>query len=183
MPEANVKMRAFAPLDDPYAGHVAAGADFETSEVQAKFYRKANWAGAPGEDSRDIQLSIAAQEIEERQNAKQQMSTSRQTFRNLTLAAAERGNVAAVDVMPQSVRLPEGERPRTNAQLAAVAPSSGSSSGSGESSGESSGEESYEEKSVPELRQIAKDRGIEGYSGANKPELIEKLKADDEGRE
>lgn len=180
MADDKVTMRAFAPLDDPYAGHVEPGDEnggvFETSETQAKMYRKANWAGAPGEDARDIQLAIAAQEIEERKVAKQQMGASRQQFRNLTLAAAERGNVAAVNVMPQSVRLPEGETPRTNAQLSAV-----SSESSAESS-ESGGGSGYDDKNVPELRRIAKDRGIDGTSTMNKPQLVEELEADDERR-
>lgn len=116
-----VTMVAFAELADPHTGEpVAEGEEFETTEREAKFYRKANWAGPPGTDPRDIQLEIAAEAFEERKEARRNAAASRQTFRNLNLSGAQRGHSSAVDVFPQRVLVPEGERPTTNEQLPAA---------------------------------------------------------------
>lgn len=88
-----VTMMAYADLVDPVAGQVKAGEEFETSEQNAKTYRRAQWAGAPGTDPREIQASVAATEYEERQTARQQVSQARQQYRNLAPSSVERQNV------------------------------------------------------------------------------------------
>lgn len=189
MAEANVEMMAYAPLDDPFAGHVEPndenGGVFTTSEQNAKFYRKANWAGPPGTDPRDIQLEIAAEEYQLLQDAKGQARDARQVFRNLGLASAQRGNVAAVDVMPQNFLLPQGEKARTNAQQNEaeggdpnlVPQTATNSAGEG---GEE--EQDYEAMDVPALRKEHEARGKGKGTNKNKSELVEALEEDDEGK-
>jgi hypothetical protein len=184
MAEANVEMMAYAPLDDPYAGHVEPndenGGVFTTSEVNAKFYRKANWAGPPGTDPRDIQLEVAAEEYQRVTDARGQAREARQVFRNLGLASAQRGHSAAVGVMPQNFLLPQGEKARTNAQQNEAEGGSPDlvPQGTGGTAGEE--EQDYEAMDVPALRKEHESRGFGKGSNKNKSELVEALEKDDE---
>lgn len=114
--EKMVTMRAYGALDDAHAGHVEEGEEFETTERDAKFYRKAKWAGDAGVDPRVIQVEVAAEAYAEKREARRQMKAARQYTRNLSLADVQRGNSAGVDIMPSMVVMPEGEAPRTSAQ-------------------------------------------------------------------
>ena len=114
-----VQMQAFSPLDDPYSGHVEAGEEFTTTDTQEKFYAKANWAGPVGVSAREIQVSVAAEELAERKDAKKFARHARQTARGLFPNSAARGNVAAVDVIPAIVgEVEESTEQRTNQQVA-----------------------------------------------------------------
>lgn len=114
-----VELRAFYALDDPYAGHVEGGEEFTTTETQAKFYTKSNWAGPAGTDAREVQLQVAAEEFEERAQARRHSRAARALIRNLLPNSAARGNTAAVGVVPVvlgEIDEDEGEELRTNQQ-------------------------------------------------------------------
>lgn len=189
MAEANVEMVAYGPISDPHAGLVQNGDLFTTDEKNAKFYRKANWAGAPGTDPRDIQMEVAAEEYQRVKDARGQARDARQVFRNLGLHSAQRGNAAAVDVMPQSYLLPQGEKARTNSQQneaeggdTNLVPQqqAGEAGNSGSGSGDN---QDYNSWDVPSLRQEYQDRFGERGSGKNKAELVEALEADDQEKQ
>ena len=114
---------AFAPLDDPYSGHVEPGDDYDgvftTTDTQEQFYTRANWAGPAGTDAREVQVAVAAEELAERQDARKFARHARATFRGLLPNSARRGNVAAVDVQPAVVgQVDDPTEVRTNQQAA-----------------------------------------------------------------
>lgn len=111
-------MVAYDGLDDPYSEHVEKGETFETSEAQAKIYTRAQWAGPGGVDARDIQLEVAAEEMEDRKFARKIARQGRTVFRNLLPGSADRGNVGAVGVNPGVVgSVGSFEERRTNTQI------------------------------------------------------------------
>jgi hypothetical protein len=112
-----VKMVAYSDLSDAHAGQVEKGEEFETTPELARQYAKAQWAGPPGEDAREIQMAVAAEEIEKRAEAKKHAQSGRKLFRNLSSGSFERGNAAAVGVLPQQIGpVDDAGEQRTNEQ-------------------------------------------------------------------
>lgn len=116
--QEKVTLVAYSGLSDPNVDHtVERGEEFETTPELAKVYLKANWAGPPGVNEREIQLEVAAEEVEQRKEAKKHATEGRKLFRNLSRGSFERGNAAAVGVMPGTIEtVDEPEQQRTNRQ-------------------------------------------------------------------
>lgn len=116
-----VTLKARVDLVDPNAGEVAAGEDFETTEHAAKMHTRANAVdGAGGETAQEISERIALEEYEKNQKARKAMAGSRQSMRNLTVDAMQRGNVGVQNPQPQSILLGGDQEQRTNEQAVDV---------------------------------------------------------------
>jgi len=201
-PRDEVTLVAYADLSDPVAGQVERGEEFTTEKRHADMYAKANWAGPPGTDPRDIQLEVAYEGFEEQKAARAASKDARQVFRNLVTSTAQKGHSAAVDVMPQQFLLPEGEVARTNAQepmvegggpelvsqqstddVDTVSGSGDSGTSGGGSNDAGGGGSDYQSQRVPELKQEAQSRGLSGAGDANKAQLVEMLEEDDANKQ